>query len=556
MDLNELIELTQKAELEYAPIPPSGRGDGSRKIKLDDILKKLKPFAVRKPVAFIVGSLAIHGESNNDIDIVVRGEDWSPEQRMAFDFRIFRMFADILGVPYDEVAKYVHIHYTNTGPFTPYVPIYEDTMMPIENPSVIMMGDTEPIHMFGNFKILEKSSKRIIAGYASIAEIDKSGDIIPISVLQEGIKTLLSDPAYANIMLTHNNIQIGKIIPEYNGIKTHIDDKGLFVVAEIRDDLEIANKVWEKILNGEYNGFSIAGEIIKSHQECDDTKCWNVIDKINIFEVSVCQQPVNQKSGFIILSKCDEMSEDEVRRNMVDEENCICEETLQEKTNEDLELKLEALERRLEAMEKVISEMVSKDTAKETAEAEKSPCSEEEDEEDEEDEEKEKGLVSAIADALSKLISETKDEKLKAKLEAIMDLVKNIGGYPYPYPSQYPYPSKYPYPEKANWFEVISRAIDEIWENIQSLKSLKEEIELSSKAKDDAIKALEEKICLLQKSDDKQEIKDVPAEAKNTEVMEKSDEPKEPETVIVDEVEIEEEAPVIIKGDEITINVE
>ena len=557
---------TRKGELEYAPIPPSGRGDKSKKIKLSDILPKLKPFSVRKPVAFIVGSLAVHGESDNDIDIVVRGEDWSPEQRMAFDFRIYRMFADILNVPYDEVGNYVHIHYTNAGPFTPYVPIYEDTMMPIQNPEIVQMGEVEPMHLFGSFKILEKASKRIIAGYASIAEIDKSGDIIPVSVLKEGIKTLLSDPAYANIMLTHNNIQIGKIIPEYNGIKTHVDDKGLFIVAEIRDDLEIANKVWEKILAGEYNGFSIAGEIIKSHQECDEKQCWNVIDKINIFEVSVCRNPVNEKSGFIILSKCDDMSSNEVE-NMGDDENCICEEPVETeaKTEEnDVDMKLEALERRLEALEKVISELANKD--EEEGEVEEEKCEEPEDEDEDEEEkeaaeeeeepseetEKAGGLVGAIIDALNKLIEEEKDDDEKAKLQVILDMVKNLrGGYPYPYPmptnypypSRYPYPTKYPYPAKAEWHEVVVNAIDSIYEELQEIKKAKEELELAAKAKDDAIKALEEKIKMTQKAEEEEK---------------ESEEPKPPETVIANESE-DEEAPdegVIIKGDEITLNVE
>jgi len=532
MDLETLIEETRKAELEYAPIPPSGRGTGKRIIRLKDILPKLKPFSVRKPVAFIVGSLATHGQSDNDIDIVVRGEDWSPQQKMAFDFRIYRMFSDILGVPYDEVAKYVHIHYTNSGPFTPYVPIYEDTMMPISNPSIVQMGEAESIHMFGPFKVVDKSKKRVIAGYASVVEIDKSGDVIPISALKEGIKTLLSDPAYANIMLTHNNIQIGKILPEYNGIKTHVDDKGLFIVAEIRDDLEIANKVWEKILAGEYNGFSIAGEIIRSHQECDEEKCYNIIDKINIFEVSVCKNPVNEKSGFIILSKCDacenigESMEEEL---VVDSTEEVTEETKSE------ELKLEALERRVEALEKVIQELANKQDE------------EEEEEEEAEETEEKGGLVGAIAAVLKEIYQDV-PKKIQEKLDTVLTMLENLrrGGYPYPFPSTYPYPSKYPYPEKAEWHEMVTEALDKFYEEIESLKCIKKELEelkIAAKAKDDAIKSLEEQI---KQASEKKE------EEKKTE-----EEPKEPETVVVKEDdEIAEESPVIIKGDEITLNVD
>ena len=73
ISLDEIKELTRKGEQEYAPVPPSQRGDG-KKLRLDDILAKIKPIAIKKPAVFIVGSLAVHGESDNDIDILLTGE--------------------------------------------------------------------------------------------------------------------------------------------------------------------------------------------------------------------------------------------------------------------------------------------------------------------------------------------------------------------------------------------------------------------------------------------------------------------------------------------------
>ena len=61
MNLEEIKLLTEKGELDYAPIPPSNTGNKDRLIRIEDILSKLKPFSVRKPVAFIVGSLAFAG---------------------------------------------------------------------------------------------------------------------------------------------------------------------------------------------------------------------------------------------------------------------------------------------------------------------------------------------------------------------------------------------------------------------------------------------------------------------------------------------------------------
>jgi len=538
MNTEEIKQLTQLGELEYAPVPPSGRGNKDKVIKLEDILSKLKPFSVRKPVAYIVGSLAVHGESNDDIDKVVRGEDWSPEQRMAFDFRIYRMFADILQVPYDEVTKYVSIHYTSAGPFTSYVPIYEETFMPIKNPKVVNMSKSKDVHfdLTGNFKILsngkKKKSRRIIAGYASVAIVDKDNEIIPVEVLRDAIKTLLNDEFYANVMVKHKNIQIGRILKEYGNLKTHVDDKGLFIVAEIRDDLEIANKVWDEILKGKINSFSIAGEALLSHRECNGNQCYTVIDKINIYEVSVCESPANPLSGFIVVSKSEDvcgckkinenMAEDILESGVIkDEENVASEEnSTAVECNEvkseaiDMEKWKEEIERKIENLTKIVSELVNSKSkeAEETNEKEV-----EETKEDTTNEtRKAGGLVSAIIDALTKLIDEQKDDDLKGKLQTILDMVSNLGkGYPYPYPypstypypSKYPYPARYPYPAKAEWHEVVAKAIDDLWEKYESLKSETdkakeiEQLKLEIKAKDDQINALQKRLEILEKAE-------------------------------------------------------
>ncbi|RKY26045.1 MAG: hypothetical protein DRP62_00095 [Planctomycetota bacterium] len=540
IETKELKTLSQLGELEYAPVPPSGRGDKGKKIKLKDILNKLKPFSVRKPVAYIVGSLAVHGESNNDIDIVVRGEDWSPEQRMAFDFRIYRMFADILGVPYDEVPKYVSIHYTSAGPFTSYVPIYEETFIPIKNPQIVHMSKSNGIHfdLQGNFRVMSngkaKKSRRIIAGYASVAIVDKDNEIIPVEVLKDAIKTLLNDEFYANVMVKHQNIQIGRILREYGNLKTHVDDKGLFIVAEIRDDLEIANRVWEDILKGKLNSFSIAGEALLSHRECDENQCYTVIDKINIYEVSVCESPANPLSGFIVISKSEDvcgcektnenMTEDILETGVVKDEECNTEEQTEtvseEKTEtEDIETWKEEIERKLESLTKIVSELVNSKTKEEEEETKEEVKEEEtveekqedEDKEGEETTEKQGGLVGAIVDALTKLIDEVKSDSTKAKLQTILDMVANLRRsnypYPYPYPTSYPYPSKYPYPTKAEWHEVVVKAIDDLWEKYEAFKSDSEkakeieQLKLEIKAKDDQINALQKRLEALEKAE-------------------------------------------------------
>ena len=157
--------------------------------------------------------------------------------------------------------------------------------------------EVTPFNLRGSIDIINKSSdgKRVIAGYANVAVVDLDDQFIPVETLKKGIETLLEDPHYSNLMLVHQNIQIGKIIPAFGELTTHVDDKGLFIVAEIRKDIQTADEIWTAILNQELNGFSIGCEVMSSHKSCDDEKCITVLDEINIFEVSVCTTPANDK---------------------------------------------------------------------------------------------------------------------------------------------------------------------------------------------------------------------------------------------------------------------
>jgi HK97 family phage prohead protease len=170
----------------------------------------------------------------------------------------------------------------------------------------LMKSEESHTHMdiYGSMEVISKSKRKIIAGYASLAVVDTENEFISLEALKMGLDTLMKDESYSNIMIVHQNVQIGKILKSYKDLKTHVDEKGLFVVAEIRDDLEIAKQTWERILSGELNGFSIGGEIIDEHKVCDEDGCVNIIDKINLFEISVCSSPINQDSKFIVVNKC------------------------------------------------------------------------------------------------------------------------------------------------------------------------------------------------------------------------------------------------------------
>jgi HK97 family phage prohead protease len=346
-----------------------------------------------------------------------------------------------------------------------------------------------PLSINGNLKTIEKSdmsTDRIIAGYASVIEIDSENQIIPKSTLEDGIQTLLSNADYANLMITHNNIQIGKVLKEWGDLKTHVDDTGLFIVAKLRDDLEIANEVWKSILDRELTGFSIAAEVLVDHDECDLEKCVTVIDKMNVFEISICSRPINQKSGFIVISKsCDiceieqepnmakkkitksEDSKEEKSEDIVKEVPCTeCseEETKEETSTEIVEEKSEDTFDVKTVLNSIVQEI---EAIKGTLEALKAePMDDEEEEEEEEEEE--------IVESKSEPEPVT-EEKSEPELEEKSELTKE-------------------------YFDSLKKSIDELVKGVASMQKL-QDIQTLLKSKEDDIDALSKRIEFLEKSE-------------------------------------------------------
>ena len=210
------------------------------------------------------------------------------------------------------------------------------------------------LSLVGNIELVKKGeNNRIVAGYANLALVDSQNQFIPLETLKAGLTTLLSDMSYANLMLSHQNIQVGKILKSWGKLITHVDDKGLYLVCKIREDIEVANELWGQILKGKVNGFSIGCELLSEPREvCDANGCIEVIDKINILECSICTFPVNKLSGFTIISKSDSKGKDVCSScNIFSQVDKMVEETKIETKEETKEL---SVEERLEAMERSI----------------------------------------------------------------------------------------------------------------------------------------------------------------------------------------------------------
>ena len=150
---------------------------------------------------------------------------------------------------------------------------------------------------------MEKGHAMVVAGYGNVAVADREGHLISLNALRKALPKFLEYPEYANMNIFHSGVQVGKIIPKFideagNVWETLVDDKGLFVVCEFRSDVEVARKAMAEVLRGNLRGFSLAGNsnVFTKTRECSHGVCYDIINDLEIYEVTLCQVPVNQES--------------------------------------------------------------------------------------------------------------------------------------------------------------------------------------------------------------------------------------------------------------------
>ena len=121
---------------------------------------------------------------------------------------------------------------------------------------------TSPVNHGGSISIVKADNDLVIAGYASVEMVDKQGDLITRGALKDAFGDFMKADGFRNVQLAHSNIQVGSVIPEYTDSdgrvwKSGVDDAGMFVVIQLRDDIEKAREVANDIRKGALRGFSI-----------------------------------------------------------------------------------------------------------------------------------------------------------------------------------------------------------------------------------------------------------------------------------------------------------
>ena len=168
----------------------------------------------------------------------------------------------------------------------------------------------------GEFVILKSEKDLVIAGYASVDVVDKQNDKITLPAIKEAAGKFMKDDRYRNVMITHSNVQVGEVIDQWsdsNGkvLKTGVDDTGFFVVIKLRNDIEKAKEVARDIRRGNLRSFSIGGQAIsKTNRYDSDVGSYKEIDKLELHEITICEEGINPEAKFNIVKEDKKMSEE------------------------------------------------------------------------------------------------------------------------------------------------------------------------------------------------------------------------------------------------------
>ena len=147
----------------------------------------------------------------------------------------------------------------------------------------------------------------VVGGPASVEVVDREGHLITTDALKKAFKRYMKNFRGRNVMVMHSDVQVGHALPVYiskagNVFKSGVDDKGLFFIAELRDDTKISNRVREQIEKGGMKSYSIAGSATKSRDiKKSDGSSVLQVDDMELAEVTICEKGVNQNAHFELL---------------------------------------------------------------------------------------------------------------------------------------------------------------------------------------------------------------------------------------------------------------
>ncbi len=148
------------------------------------------------------------------------------------------------------------------------------------------------------WKSVEDSENvRWFSCYASIQKKDRQNEVMSIDGLTEALPLYLArgGPIYYE----HHAAEVGTA---YNG-QPILHERSNLPAIKLKCaaylDCRLADSAWSKIKSGEFPDVSIGGDAIRQFWKCDDTSCYNFIEKMDWFDTSLTKRGANPGSSII-----------------------------------------------------------------------------------------------------------------------------------------------------------------------------------------------------------------------------------------------------------------
>lgn len=148
------------------------------------------------------------------------------------------------------------------------------------------------------------SNQRIVVGFATLDNIDKTGDVVTSDASMKAFSRFRG-----NIRYMHERMPVGKLIDYQPAVyfdqETQSQHNGVQVTVKIS---EAEDDVWIKCQDGTLSGFSIGGNVVKTSYVYDDKLAKNVqvIEDYELTELSLVDNPANQFANITAIRKSED----------------------------------------------------------------------------------------------------------------------------------------------------------------------------------------------------------------------------------------------------------
>lgn len=206
----------------------------------------------------------------------------------------------------------------------------------------------------------------VIWGPASVEVVDKENDRIKAEALEEALPQLLKR---SRLSYEHSDQIVGDILDKFeteeprtveiNGhtfersefptdvLKLDGMEPALYVAGNIYNDTQKAREVREKVEEGKIDSYSISGEAVTTEMAVKDGQTFTDIVKIDLSAVTLCEEGMNQKAKFGVVSKATvspdrvaDIVDDQLQQKMSDDTDEGTVEKIEQALNDTLDERL------------------------------------------------------------------------------------------------------------------------------------------------------------------------------------------------------------------------